>query len=239
MTGPLSNQLLAMMPRRDFAEFNKHLTTVELRRGETLALPDQEIRRVYFPHSGIVAFIVELADGQAAQSNMIGRDGVIGAIDALDDKLSLNKIVVQASGTASVIDRDFLLQSIRAGSSIGKLITTHEHFFVGNIQQTAVCNAVHPVVARTCRWLLRMMDLIGPEIPITQEYLSLMIGVRRTSVTLAASNLQREGIISCARGRIHIAESERLKDVSCECYQVVKNIYARLFGRTLSQMKHR
>ena len=110
LPNPLENKLLAMLPAAEFAQLEKHSSTVELRRGETLALPDQKIRRVYFPQSGIVSFVVELANGEAVQTGMIGRDGVVGAAQALDDKVSLNKIVVQAPGTASVIDSDTLLE---------------------------------------------------------------------------------------------------------------------------------
>lgn len=230
MPNPLENQLLAMLPTADLAQLAKHLSTVELRRGETLALPDQKIRRVYFPHSGIVSFIVELSNGEAVQTGMIGRDGVVGAAQALDDKVSLNKIVVQAPGTASVIDGDALLELVRAGNTIRKLIAAHEQFFTAAVQQTAACNAVHPIAARASRWLLRMMDLIGTEIPITQEYLAAMIAVRRTSVTGFASHLQSEGIISYVRGQIHIADAKRLREVTCECHKAVQNNYERLFS---------
>jgi hypothetical protein len=94
---------------------------------------------------------------------MVGRDGVVGATQALDGKVSLNRIIVQLQGTASVIDRDPLRAAILSGNSIRKLIAAHEHFFVADIQQTAACNALHPVVARMCRWMLRMMDLIGTD----------------------------------------------------------------------------
>ena len=230
MPNPPDNRLLAMLPAADFAQLAKHLSTVELRRGETLALPDQKISRVYFPHSGIVSFIVELSDGETVQTSMIGRDGVVGAAQALDDKVSLNKIVIQTPGTASAIYGDALLELVRAGNAIRKLIAAHEQFFTATVQQTAACNAVHSVPARASRWLLRMMDLIGTEIPITQEYLAAMIGVRRTSVTSFASQLQSEGIISYARGQIHIADAERLRKVTCECHQAVQNNYARLFS---------
>jgi CRP-like cAMP-binding protein len=231
LPNPLNNQLLAMLPAAEFAQLAKHLSTVELRRGETLALPDQKIRRVYFPHSGIVSFVVELSEGEAVQTGMIGRDGVIGAAQALDDRISLNKIVVQTPGIASVIDGDALLELVRAGSAIRKLIAAHEQFFTAAVQQTAACNAIHHVSARVSRWLLRMMDLIGPEIPITQEYLATMIGVRRTSVTTFASHLQSEGIISYARGQIHIADAERLKEMTCECHKAIQSNYERLFSR--------
>jgi CRP-like cAMP-binding protein len=228
------NQLLAMLAADDFAALNKHLRTIELHAGESLARPGDEIRTVYFPQSGIVSYLVEVADGDMVQTCMIGRDGVVGAPQALDQKVSLNKIIVQLPGTASVIDRDPLYLAILSGNGIGKLIATHTQFFTAEIQQTAACNALHPVTARMCRWMLRMMDLVGTDVPLTQDYLAAMIGVRRSSVSEVAIGLQSKGVITYARGHIHIVNTARLMESSCECHEAVKQNYERLFGNLRS-----
>ncbi len=106
MVSPQHNHLLATLPADDLAALSGHFRTVELRVGDTLARPGDEIRTIYFPHSGIVSFMVEAKDGRVVQTSMVGRDGVIGSAQALDDKVSLNKIIVQMTGTASAIDRD-------------------------------------------------------------------------------------------------------------------------------------
>ena len=155
--------------------------------------------------------MVEVADGHMVQTGMVGRDGVIGAAQALDNKVSLNRIMVQLPGTASVIDRDSLRRAARSGNAIRELFATHEQFFIADIQQTAACNALHPIEARMCRWLLRMMDLVGPELALTQDGLAAMIGVRRSSVSDAASRLQAEGLISYSRGHVRIENVEGLK----------------------------
>jgi CRP-like cAMP-binding protein len=235
MTSALDNQLLAMLPADDFAALSKHFITVEFQHGESLALPGDEIRRVYFPHSGIVSFVVEVPEGDVVQTGMVGRDGVVGAAQALDDKVSINKIVVQSPGTASVIDRDPLRDAIRSGNGIRKIFAAHDQFFISDIQQTAACNALHPIEARMCRWMLRMMDLIGTDVPLTQEDLAAMIGVRRTSVTEVATRLQAHGAISYKRGHIRIENSQWLMEASCECHKAVKLNYERLFGNLLPQ----
>src|SRR3954462_15353143 len=217
-----------MLSADDFAALNKHFRTVELRAGELLARPDDEIRTVYFPHSGIVSFLVEVNEGDMVQTGMVGRDGVIGAAQALDDKVSVNKIIVQLPGTASVIDRHPLREAILSGNGIRKLFAAHEQFFIADIQQTAACNALHPVEARMCRWLLRMMDLVGTDVPLTQDYLAAMIGVRRSSVSEVAIGLQSKGVITYARGHIHIVNTARLMESSCECHEAVKQNYERL-----------
>jgi CRP-like cAMP-binding protein len=224
-----------MLGADDFAALNKHFRTIELRAGELLARPDDEIRTVYFPHSVIVSFLVEVAEGDMVQTGMVGHDGVVGAAQAIDDKVSINKIIVQLPGTASVIDRHPLREAILSGNGIRKLIAAHEQFFIADIQQTAACNALHPVEARMCRWMLRMMDLVGTDVPLTQDYLAAMIGVRRSSVTDVAGRLQADGIISYARGHIRIENVQRLMESSCECHDAVNRNYDRLFARLRSK----
>jgi CRP-like cAMP-binding protein len=128
MASPLDNQLLAMLAADDFAALNKHFKTIKLRQGESLALPGDEIRRVYFPHSGIIAFLVEGANGDVVQTGMVGRDGIIGAAQALDDKVSINKIVVQLPGTASMIDRDPLREAVFRAMAFAKYLQLMSSF---------------------------------------------------------------------------------------------------------------
>ena len=230
MASLLDNKLLAALPADDLSALNSHFRTVELQRGDTLAEPGDDIRRVYFPHSGIISFVVEVDDGDIVQTGMVGCDGVVGAAQALDDKVSINRIIVQVPGSASVIDRDALRHAVHSGNGIRALLASHEQFFIADIQQTAACNALHPVEARMCRWMLRMNDLVGTDISLTQEYLAAMIGVRRTSVTEIARRLQAEGLISYRRGHVRIEDVERLKKTSCECHKAVQKNYERLFG---------
>lgn len=225
-----TNQLLHRLPDADLAGLKEHFATVELRQGQVLAEPGDDIRKVYFPHSGIVSFVVHLADGSLIQTSMVGRDGVIGAAQALDDKKSINKIVVQVPGTASSIDRDRLRHLIDRGSAVAKLFAAYEQFFVADIQQTAACNAAHSTEARMARWVLRMRDLAGDDLPLTQEYLAAMIGVGRPTVSEIAASMQSSGNFSYSRGRLHIENVELLKRRSCECHQVVRENYQTLVG---------
>lgn len=109
-------------------------------------------------------------------------------------------------------------------------MAAHEQFFVADIQQTAVCNALHAVEARMCRWLLRMMDLSQAKVQLTQDQLAAMIGVGRTSVSQGACRLQSSGIITYGRGAISITDVKGLKNSACECYETVRQNYTRIFG---------
>ena len=224
-----TNQLLLSLPDADRADLNAHFKTIDLRQGQVLADPGDDIRSVYFPHSGIISFMVELIDGAVVQTAMVGRDGVVGAAQVLDGKKSINKIIVQVPGTASMIDRG-PLELLENGSAVRKMFASHAQFFVADIQQTAACNACHSVEARMARWLLRMRDLAGDDLPITHDYLGAMIGVRRSTVSEIANVMQENGIISYVRGRVHIANAEMLKKQSCECHQAVRENYEDLLG---------
>ena len=225
-----TNQLLQRLSGADLAGLQAHFTTVELRSGQVLAEPGDDIRTVYFPQSGIVSFVVHLADGSLVQTGMVGRDGVIGAAQAIDGKRSINKIVVQVPGTALVIDRDPLRRIIESGSSIDDLFASFEQFFVADIQQTAACNACHSAEARMAKWLLRMRDLAGNDLPLTQDYLSAMIGVKRSTVSPIASSMQLDGAVAYVRGKLHISSVENLMKRACECHQTVRENYETLVG---------
>jgi CRP-like cAMP-binding protein len=194
-----------------------------------LAEPYQQLQRVYFPHSGIISSVVELADGGAIETGMIGNDGVFGASQALDHKVSLNRVVVQIGGKASVIASDRLRMLVGELPDLKAVLIKYEQFSLSQVQQTAACNAVHDIEARTCKWLSRMYDLAGPDLPLTQEFFAGMMGVRRTSVTTAAGALQSGGWISYSRGRLHIADIGQIRSRACECDEVIRSHYRRLF----------
>src|SRR3954453_1077568 len=174
--------------------------------------------------------VVELADGAAIESGMIGNDGVFGAAQALDGRLSLHKVMVQVPGLATVVEAQHLKAVTQSSPEFLALLIKYDEFFLGQVQQTAACNALHSVEQRMCKWLVRMYDLVGTELPLTQEFLAQMIGVRRTSVTAAASQLQKEGLIFYRRGKINILSMELVEQRACECQRTVRELYVEMFG---------
>jgi CRP-like cAMP-binding protein len=207
-----------------------HLSVVQLHRAEVLARTDQRVEKVYFPHSGIISCVVELKGGDAIATGMIGRDGAFGAGQALDDHVSLNHVVIQVAGAASVMSSDRVCELAEKVPAFRKLLISYEQFFLAQVQQTAGCNAVHNVQARTCKWLLRMYDLVGDDLPLTQEFFAQMMGVRRTTVTEVAGELQKAGMITYHRGHIHIVDIEQIRARACECVEDVRSHYRRIFA---------
>lgn len=223
------NSLLSRVDPAMYEELAKHAVVVELAQGDVLAEAHDTVEKVYFPHAGIISSVVELAGGGAIEAAMIGRDGEFGAGLALDDKISLNHVAVHIGGLASTFDAKIITQFAEKYPAFRRLMMSYEHFHLAQVQQTAACNAVHSVQARTCKWLLRMHELTGDELTVTQQFLAQMMGVRRTSVTGVALELQKAGMISHSRGRIRILDVEKIRRWACECHEDLRHHQNRLF----------
>jgi CRP-like cAMP-binding protein len=224
------NAILARASPVDLEDLSRSLRIVDLSHGKVLAESRGRVHQVYFPHSGVISCVVQLEDGAAIESGMIGNDGAFGAGQALDDKVSLHKVVVQVPGQASVVDGDHIKTVALSSPPFFSMLMKYEQFLLGQIQQTTACNAVHRVEQRMCKWLVRMHDLAGSELPLTQEFLAQMMGVRRTSVTGVASHLQSQGMISYSRGKVRILNLELIQRRACECAHTVRELYATEFG---------
>jgi CRP-like cAMP-binding protein len=184
---------------------------------------------VYLPHGGAISIVVRLAEGQAVEVAMIGRDSVIGAAESLGNDMSAIDAVVLFSGTASIIDITDFRTIADQSPTLRNLLARHEQAIFAQAQQSAVCNASHSVEARLSRWLLHARDLWdGPTLPMTQELLARLIGVQRNAISIVAHTLQKAGVISYSRGRIEITDSEALQATACECYRTVKAWYEQL-----------
>lgn len=218
----LNNILRALSPS-DRALIERHLHERPLSAGLVLAEPGDELETVYFLERGVVSYSVELKDGLSILTHLVGFDGMVGAEQARDHKTSTNKIVVQISGTAFTTSRGALRDVLDRRPSVRQLFAAYEQFVIAKIQQTAACNATHTVKQRSARWLLRMRDLTGDDLPITQETLANMMAVRRTSVT--GVMLEMGEAIDRHRGKVRVTGPKRLEAVSCECHAAVRKSY--------------
>jgi CRP-like cAMP-binding protein len=225
-----NNRILFKAGPVDIEDLRPQLRVVELKQGTVIAESRSRVSQVYFPHSGILSCIVELENGWSIESGMIGKDGVFGASQALDDKLSLHKVVVQVPGLASVVSARHLKAVAQSSPDFLSLLIKYDQFFLAQVQQTTACNALHNVEQRMCKWLVRMYDLVGTELPLTQEFLGQMMGVQRTSVNGIAKHLQSEGLISYHRGKITILKIDLVQRRACECHRTVRDLYEAEFG---------
>jgi CRP-like cAMP-binding protein len=226
---PSPNHFLQSLSLGDFELLRPHLQDVKLIHSTVLYEVGGLIERLYFPHSGVISFVVPLASGDVIEAGMVGRDGVAGTPAALDGAISLNRAIVQVAGAGSTIEIQPMRAAVATSKSLRVKLYQHDQLLLAQAQQSAACNAKHQMEERLCRWLLRTRDLVESDnIELTQEFLSQMLGVRRTSVTLAAQNLQEAKLIKYRRGHIRILDLEGLQDGACECYEAVKSQVARL-----------
>jgi CRP-like cAMP-binding protein len=224
-----SNALLASLSPDDAAALRPRLKNLELKERHVLFESGDTIRSVYFPINVVISLIVVLSTGEMIEAAMVGRDGVLGASAALDGKISLSRAVVQLPGQALVCEPGALKEVALQSPSLLSLFIRHEQALYAQAQQSTACMAAHDIQSRFCRWLLRARDLSGGDsLPLTQEFLADMLGVRRTSVTAVALTLQQAGLIRYSRGNIQIANVEGLRDAACECYEALKSHYGRL-----------
>jgi CRP-like cAMP-binding protein len=172
----------------------------------------------------------QLIGGGAIETGMIGKDGNFGSSQALDDKLSLNHVVTQLGDTASLMLSDHLRQHAEAFPPFRSVLIKYDQFFLAQVQQHVACNAAHNVQARTCKWLLRMHELVGHDLPLTQEFLAQMMGVTRTTVTTVAGELQKAGMITYRRGHIRIVDHAQIQKCACECDEDIRSHYPRIFS---------
>jgi len=222
------NRLLAALRPGDYALLEPHLQIVPMREGEFLHLPGDEIKQVYFLHKGIVSLIAISDDGDAISTASVGSEGAIGTIAGTGFVRAFTRAMVQAPGVASQIAVSHFRRAVSKSEAINDLLTRYHMALMCQVQQTSLCNSVHDATSRLSRLLLVLSEQGKDDIiSFSQERLSEMLGLRRSSVTLAAQTLQSRRLISYQRGRIEIINRKGLKAAACECYEVV--------SRTLDQ----
>jgi CRP-like cAMP-binding protein len=228
-SGPPRNLVLQMLDAADLDLLRPHLSTIELVRETVLGEAGAALRQVYFPHDGSVSITVGLSEGQTIEVAMLGRDGIVGGGAAIADGIAVSDAVVLFSGTASALEITAFRAIAAASMPFRNLVIRHEQALLAQAQQSLLCNTLHPVEARLARWLLRARDLSDSEVlPLTQEALAQMMGVRRNAISLVAHALQRAGIIRYSRGQIAITDLGALEATACDCYATVKAHLARL-----------
>ena len=217
------NEFLSALPVGDFELIRPHLLTVDLAPDTTLVEAYETVKRAYLPHSGVISLVGKLARGGQHQVAMIGRNSILGSFSALGDPTALNSAVVVVPGVASVLALDHLRAAADQSATLRAALLRHGLASYVQIQQTAGCNAAHPVESRLARCLLQTYDLSGRDkLVLTQQSLAQMIGARRNSVSLVAHTLQQANVIHYSRGHIEIADPDGLSRATCECYAAVK-----------------
>ncbi|MBK6704762.1 MAG: Crp/Fnr family transcriptional regulator [Caulobacteraceae bacterium] len=225
------NRILTALPEDEFKLLMEKLHYVELALGESLHRAGEPIENVFFVESGFISVLTMLSDGAPLEIGLIGAEGVAGVSVILGATNSYSETMCQTGGGAFRIGVAALKDIVAQAPHLRDLLLRYTHVFHVQVAQTAACNAHHELGQRLARWLLAAHDRSGvPELSLTQDLIAVMLGVRRSTVSIAASTLQKAGVIRYHHGRITILDRIGLEDAACECYEAVASEYRALFG---------
>lgn len=231
LADPLDNCLLCSLSAEEYAQLLPKLERVSFALGQVIYEPGGNIDYIYFPTSSVVSLLYTMEDGATAEMGLTGNDGAVGIALFLGGDTMPNRAVAQIAGGAIRMKAKTVQQEFARGGSLQHMLLRYTQALMTQISQTAVCNRLHPVEKRLCRWLLLSHDRVkSDELQMTQEFIANMLGGRRESVTVAAGRLQEAGLIRYSRGNIRILNRLGLEATVCECYRIVREELNRLFG---------
>jgi len=226
-----ANRLLSALPAEEYERLVPDLQPVTFSLGDVVYELSGHLDCLYFPTTSVISLLYTMEDGSTAEMGLAGNDGVVGVALFLGGNTTPNRAIAQIAGEAFRLKAAILQREFARGGAFQRLLLRYTQALITQISQTAVCNRLHPVENRLCRWLLLSHDRVrSDELIMTQEFLSHMLGGRRESVTVAAGRLQDAGLIHYARGHIKILDREGLETNVCECYRIVRDEFVRLLG---------
>jgi Crp-like helix-turn-helix protein len=225
------NLVLAYLPDAERERLAPYLREVVLDFQQVLIEPNQDIKDIYFPYDAITSTIQEMSDGDAVETGLMGIEGFVGVQLWLGARTTPTRTLVQVPGKAQHMRAtDFLRHVRNTDSPLNELAGKYAHAFLVMTSQTAACNRLHAVNERLCRWLKLVHNRIRrDEFPIRQEFIAMMLGVHRPTVSTAASMLQQAGLISYSRGHLRVLDAEGLRNGSCECLEIIEDQFNRVF----------
>jgi CRP-like cAMP-binding protein len=238
-TETAANQLIDRLPAAAARTLLAACQPIDLEFGQVVAEAGAPVSRVLFPTTAIISVTARVNGHKPLEMGMIGYEGLLGATLALGVQRQPMPAIVQGSGVALEIPVAGFQRQLKDSAALMRIVQGYLFVLAEQLAQTAACNAFHEVSARLARWLLMMDDRArGNPLELTHLFLSDMLGVRRSAVTIAAGHLQEKQLIRYARGHIQVLSRPGLESVACECYPAALNAYQRQFGSELSLHHH-
>ena len=239
-----TNRLLSLLSDDDYERLRPHLLLAVLEYRKSLYEASRPIEHVYFPVEGVASLVITADDGSSAEVGTIGSEGMVGLPVCLGDREAPSSVYVQVPGTALVMDAGAFRGQLERSPTLNLIMLRYAHAFFNQVAQSAACAHLHRVEQRCCRWLLMTRERMpSGDFLLTQEFLGMMLGVRRTTVTDVMGGLQKAGLIRYRRGHVTILDHEALQQRACECYEISKLEFDRLLGDTTvaprTDKKHR
>jgi CRP-like cAMP-binding protein len=226
-----TNRLLSLLSDDDYERLRPHLSHVAFDYRKSLYEASRPIDHVYFPVDGVASLVITTADGSGAEVGTIGSEGFVGLPVCLGDREAPSSVYVQVPGSGLEIDARLFRLELERSPTLNRIMLRYAHAFFNQVAQSAACAHLHRVEQRCCRWLLMTRDRMpSGDFLLTHEFLGMMLGVRRTTVTDVMGVLQRAGLIRYRRGHVTILDHEALQRRTCECYDISRLEFDRLLG---------
>jgi CRP-like cAMP-binding protein len=231
----VNNRLLALLPDEDLALLAPYSQTVALKQDAVLARTGDRIEHIHFPHSGSICFMIDMPNGDTVGCAILGREGALGALSVLGPSRASATAVVRSPGTAWQVSASRFHIAAGQSRAIRRIVEIHVRSVLAQVQQLAACNVLHPVENRMARWLLELHDRTESNLlPMTQETLAQLVGVRRTTVTQTLQKLRMSGAVRYdRRAVIEIVDRGRLEDGACECYDIIRRQVELIFSQQM------
>lgn len=220
------NALLAALPTRERNDAHRASQLFTLDFGAKILEANTRSQYAYFPIRGAVSLIRTLSSGPTVEVGVVGNEGMVGVDIFMDAPIQLNDAIVQGEGSAWRMTAEHLLARFQRNGEVQRRLLRFTNAFITQVSQTAACNRAHDMEARLARWLLMMQDRVAaPQIRMTQQFLSHMLGARTASVNEAVQKLEAAGVIGHRRQEITVVDRTGLEARACECYAIVCRIY--------------
>jgi CRP-like cAMP-binding protein len=227
---PLHNRLLAALPAADYARIQQHLHMNTGVTGRALQEHGTLVTDVYFPNGGVFSVTNQMRDGGLVEVATVGIEGMLGIGVFLGDRSGAGRIFQQVpDGPFPSMSASRFVKESAAPGPFRDVVALYAQAHLLQMMQGTACNALHGVKQRCCRWLLQTQDRVGSsEFLLKQEFLAIMLGVQRPTVTLVMGTLRDAGLIRIRYGRIRVLNRKKLEQAACECYEVVRAHFQRL-----------
>jgi CRP-like cAMP-binding protein len=220
---PVSNKALLSVSDKEYQAIRPHLEYLSMPRQLSLYEPNNPLKFVYFPNTGMVSLVIETEDGRTVEVGEAGRDGFAGIPAAVGMRKSQVREIVQIAGDGFRVRADALQDVLKSSPQLQQILTRYAVSQGMQIAQTAACNRLHNIEQRFARWLLITQDRVdSPKLAITQDFLATMLGTDRPTVSLAAGILQKKGAIKWTRNAVQILSRAKLEKCACECYKAIR-----------------
>lgn len=223
------NLILSQLPETEYAALAKSMVPVDLPLGKVLSEPNRPIEYIYFLNTGLISTDALTENGESVEVGVIGREGFSGLAALFDQPQMSHSVMMQGIGEGLRIRASSVREEFIKGGVLRTLVHSFAYLQMVQVSQSVLCNRLHAVDARLARWLLTSADRMESEtLHLTQEFLAQMLGTQRSTVTVAAGAMQRDGLIGYSRGKIHILDRSKLEGTACECYGIVRSSYERI-----------